>query len=251
MEAVIVIPARYASTRYPGKPLVPLRGASGNPRTLIERSVMAAREASRGAIPIFVATDDARIEAEARRIGVEVIMTSESCRNGTERVAEAIARAGLAPEIVVNLQGDLPTLDPDAIRAVLTPLADPGTDIATLVTAIHDASEASAPNFVKAAVVFGEGAATARALYFSRLPVPYGHGPLWHHIGIYAWRREALARFVTLPPSGLELREKLEQLRAMEAGMTIACARIATAPFGVDTPEDLARARSLLEEPTT
>jgi 3-deoxy-manno-octulosonate cytidylyltransferase (CMP-KDO synthetase) len=244
VNPIVLIPARMASSRLPGKPLADIAG-----RPMIAHVLDRAREAAVG--PVAVACAEGEIADAVRAAGGTAVMTDPDLPSGSDRCFAALATldpAG-AHDVVVNLQGDLPTLDPAAIRAVLTPLADPAVDIATLVTAIHDASEASAPNFVKAAVVFGEGAETARALYFSRLPVPFGHGPLWHHIGIYAWRRAALARFVTLPPSGLELREKLEQLRAMEAGMTIACARIDTAPFGVDTPEDLARARLLLEGP--
>ncbi|MCU0986764.1 MAG: 3-deoxy-manno-octulosonate cytidylyltransferase [Acetobacteraceae bacterium] len=242
MTPIVLIPARMASSRLPGKPLAMIAG-----RPMIVHVLERAREAGVG--PVAVACAEEEIAAAVRAAGGVAVMTDPDLPSGSDRCFAALQR--LDPEgrhdVVVNLQGDLPTLDPQAIRAVLGPLADPGVDIATLVTAIHDASEATAPNFVKAAVVFAEGQQTARALYFSRLPVPYGQGPLWHHIGIYAWRRAALARFVTLPPSGLEQREKLEQLRAMEAGMTIACAPIGSAPFGVDTPEDLVRARAIIE----
>jgi 3-deoxy-manno-octulosonate cytidylyltransferase (CMP-KDO synthetase) len=145
--------------------------------------------------------------------------------------------------VVVNLQGDLPSLPPAFLRAVLAPLADPDVDIATLVAPVGSAAEASAPSVVKAVCAFEPGRDVARALYFSRAAVPWGDGPLWHHVGIYAYRRAALARFVALPPSALERREKLEQLRALEAGMVMAVARVDHAPFGVDTPQDLARAR--------
>jgi len=147
----------------------------------------------------------------------------------------------------VNLQGDFPTLAPGLLRAVLEPLADPAVDIATLVCPIGTAAEAALASVVKAACAFGEGAArSARCLYFSRAAIPWGEGPLWHHIGVYAYRRAALARFVALPPSPLEQRERLEQLRALEAGMVISAARVAHGPFGVDTPADLERARALL-----
>ena len=149
--------------------------------------------------------------------------------------------------MVVNLQGDLPTMPAEMLRSVLLPLADPAVDIATLVARIETAEEAAAPSVVKAACAFDRGRAVAPALYFSRAQIPYGEGPLWHHIGIYAYRRAALARFVALPEAPLERREKLEQLRALEAGMRIACARVDHAPFGVDTPADLDRARKLLE----
>lgn len=242
MSPIVLIPARMASSRLPGKPLAPIAG-----RPMIVHVLERAREAGVG--PVAVACAEAEIAAAVRAAGGTAVLTDPDLPSGSDRCFAALET--LDPEgrhdVVVNLQGDLPTLEPEAIRAVLGPLEDPGVDIATLVTAINDPSEAMAPNFVKAAVVFAEGAGSARALYFSRLPVPYGPGPLWHHIGIYAWRRPALARFVRLPPSGLEQRERLEQLRAIEAGMTIACARIDTAPFGVDTPEDLARARAIIE----
>ncbi|QXM23413.1 3-deoxy-manno-octulosonate cytidylyltransferase [Elioraea tepida] len=242
MRPIVLIPARMASSRLPGKPLAPIAG-----RPMILHVLDRARAAGVG--PVAVACAEEEIAAAVRSAGGTAVLTDPDLPSGSDRCFAALCAldAEGRHDVVVNLQGDLPTLEPEAIRAVLRPLADPAVDIATLVTAIHDASEAMAPNFVKAAVVFGEGQDSARALYFSRLPVPYGPGPLWHHIGIYAWRRPALARFVALPPSGLEQREKLEQLRALEANMTIACTRITTAPFGVDTPEDLARARVLLE----
>jgi len=149
-------------------------------------------------------------------------------------------------DVVVNLQGDLPTIPALQLRAVLQPLSDPGIDIATLVAPILTAEEAAAPSVVKAACAFDRGRAVSPALYFSRAAIPAGDGPLWHHIGIYAYRRAALARFVALPESPLERREHLEQLRALEAGMRIACARVDHAPFGVDTPGDLERARTIL-----
>jgi 3-deoxy-manno-octulosonate cytidylyltransferase (CMP-KDO synthetase) len=145
--------------------------------------------------------------------------------------------------VVVNLQGDLPTIPAVMLRAVLTPLSDPAIDIATLVAPILTEAEKLAPSVVKAVCAFDGGRAVSPALYFSRAPIPWGDGPLWHHIGIYAYRRAALARFVALPASPLEKRESLEQLRALEAGMRIACARVEHAPFGVDTQADLDRAR--------
>ena len=151
-----------------------------------------------------------------------------------------------AHDIVVNLQGDFPTLEPNLLWSVLKPLADKAVDIGTLVCPIADETEANTPSFVKAACAFPEGAEVAPALYFSRNPIPWGEGPRWHHIGVYAYRRAALDRFVRLPESPLERREKLEQLRALEAGMRIGAARIEHGPFGVDTPEDLERARHLL-----
>jgi 3-deoxy-manno-octulosonate cytidylyltransferase (CMP-KDO synthetase) len=150
-------------------------------------------------------------------------------------------------DVVVNLQGDFPTLEAGQLRLVVTPLADAGIDIGTLVVPIHSDEEANTASFVKAAVAFQDGQTVAPALYFSRQPIPWGDGPRWHHVGIYAYRRAALDRFVSLPPSPLEQRESLEQLRALEAGMRIACARMDYGPFGVDTPADLERARLILK----
>ena len=147
---------------------------------------------------------------------------------------------------MVNLQGDQPAMPAQHLRAVITHLSDPAVDIATLVAEVTTAEEAASPSVVKAACAFDRGRAVSPALYFSRAPIPAGDGPLWHHIGVYAYRRAALARFVALPESPLERRESLEQLRALEAGMRIACARVDHASYGVDTPGDLERARVLL-----
>jgi 3-deoxy-manno-octulosonate cytidylyltransferase (CMP-KDO synthetase) len=148
--------------------------------------------------------------------------------------------------VVVNLQGDLPALDPQAIRAVVAALAATGTDIATLAAEIDEPADFDNPSVVKPVVAWDASGRRGRALYFTRARAPAGEGPLFHHIGIYAYKREALARFVNLPPSPLELREKLEQLRALEAGMTIAVARVDEVPLSVDTPADLERARAVL-----
>jgi 3-deoxy-manno-octulosonate cytidylyltransferase (CMP-KDO synthetase) len=173
------------------------------------------------------------------------VLTDPTLPRGSDRVHAALAE--LDPQgrydVVVNLQGDLPTIPPMYLRTVLTPLADPGFDIATLVAPIDSDEEAALTSVVKAACAFDGGRAVSPALYFSRVPVPWGEGPRWHHIGIYAFRRTALAQFVGLPEGPLERRESLEQLRALEAGMRIACARVEYAPFGVDTQEDLERAR--------
>lgn len=242
LNPIVLIPARMASSRLPGKPLAPIAGLP-----MVVHVLRRAEEAGVG--PVAVACAEPGIAEAVRAAGGTAVLTDPDLPSGSDRCFAALGT--LDPEgrhdVVVNLQGDLPTLDPAAVRTVLEPLADPACDIATLVTPIRDAGEAHAPNFVKAAVQFADDARIAPAPYFSRLPVPSGAGPLWHHIGIYAWRRAALARFVALPPSPLELRERLEQLRAIEAGMRIFCARIDSAPFGVDTPEDLARARAILE----
>jgi 3-deoxy-manno-octulosonate cytidylyltransferase (CMP-KDO synthetase) len=238
---IVVIPSRMASTRLPDKPLADIGG-----RPMILHVLDRAREADIG--PVAVACADEEIAAAVRAAGAVAVMTDPSLPSGSDRVHAALAV--LDPQgrhdVVVNLQGDLPTMPAVQLRAVITPLADPAIDIATLVAPIVSAEEAAAPSVVKAACAFDRGRAVSPALYFSRAAIPAGDGPRWHHIGVYAYRRGALARFVSLPESPLERREKLEQLRALEAGMRIACARVDHAPFGVDTPEDLERARRVL-----
>jgi len=242
LHPIVVIPARMASTRLPGKPLAPIGGVP-----MIVRVLRRALEAGIG--PVAVAAGEPEIVAAVRAAGGTAVLVADDLPSGTDRVQRALAT--LDPDgthdSVVNVQGDVPTLDPAALRAVLAPLADPGIDIGTLVAPIADAAELATDSFVKCACAFADGAATAPALYFSRAPIPWGPGPHWHHIGIYAFRRAALDRFVALPVGGLEAREKLEQLRALEAGMRIGVARIAHGPYGVDTPADLARARAELE----
>jgi 3-deoxy-manno-octulosonate cytidylyltransferase (CMP-KDO synthetase) len=232
VNPIVVIPSRLAASRLPGKPLADIHG-----RPMVVRVLERAREAAIG--PAAVACADQEIAAAVRRAGGTAVLTDPDLASGSDRVHAALAE--LDPDethdVVVNLQGDFPTIRPEALRAVLASLADPAIDIGTLVAPISDAAEAAAPSVVKAACAFAEGCDVAPALYFSRLPVPSGEGPRWHHIGIYAYRRAALA------PSPLERRESLEQLRALEAGMRIGCARVAVGPFGVDTPADLERAR--------
>ncbi|MGA3402587.1 MAG: 3-deoxy-manno-octulosonate cytidylyltransferase [Acetobacteraceae bacterium] len=241
MNPIIVIPARLASTRLPGKPLAEING-----KPMIVHMLERGREAGLG--PVAVACGDAAIADAIRAAGGRAVLTDPDLPSGSDRVHAALAE--LDPEgrhdVVVNLQGDFPTIAAAQLRLVVTPLADPGTDIGTLVVPIVSDEEANTASFVKAACAFAEGQAVAPALYFSRMPIPWGDGPRWHHVGIYAYRRAALARFVALPPSPLERRENLEQLRALEAGMRIGCARIEHGPFGVDTPDDLERARRLL-----
>lgn len=244
MNPIVVIPARMAASRLPGKPLADIGG-----RPMIAHVLDRAREAAVG--PAAVACGEAAIAAAVRDAGGVAVLTDPELPSGSDRAHAALAT--LDPEgrhdVVVNLQGDLPTIDPAALRALLTPLDDPAVDIATLVAPIHSADEAALTSVVKAACAFAPGSDTAPVLYFSRVAIPWGEGVLWHHIGVYAYRRAALARFVALPPSPLEQREKLEQLRALEAGMRIACARVAFGPFGVDTEADLERARRLLATP--
>jgi 3-deoxy-manno-octulosonate cytidylyltransferase (CMP-KDO synthetase) len=244
LNPIIVIPARMAASRLPGKPLADIAG-----RPMIAHVLDRAREAGIG--PAAVACGDAEIADAVRRAGGVAVLTDPELPSGSDRVYAALATldAEAWHDIVVNLQGDLPTIDPTALRALLAPLADPAVDIATLVAPIGSAEEAALPSVVKAACAFAPGRATAPVLYFSRVPIPWGEGALWHHIGVYAYRRAALKHFVALPPSPLEQREKLEQLRALEAGMRIACARVPFGPFGVDTEADLERARRLLAIP--
>ena len=238
----MVIPARMASTRLPGKPLACIAG-----RPMVVHVVARALEAGIG--PVAVACAEAEIADAVRDAGGIAVLTDPALPSGSDRVNAALATldpAG-AHDVVVNLQGDLPLIPPGYLRAVLAPLDDPATDIATLVAPILDADEAALPSVVKAACAFEPDRTVARALYFSRAAIPWGEGPLWHHVGVYAYRREALVRFVALPATPLERRESLEQLRALEAGMRIACARVDAAPFGVDTPADLERARAALD----
>ncbi len=231
-----------ASTRLPGKPLALIAG-----RAMVLHVLDRGLEADIG--PVAVACADAEIADAVRAAGGVAVMTDPTLPSGSDRVHAALAvldPQGLH-DVVVNLQGDLPTVPPVQLRAVITPLADPEFDIATLVAPITSAEEAATPSVVKAACAFDRGRAVSAVLYFSRAAIPAGEGPLWHHIGIYAYRRAALARFVALPESSLERRERLEQLRALEAGMRIACTRVDHASFGVDTPADLERARAILE----
>jgi 3-deoxy-manno-octulosonate cytidylyltransferase (CMP-KDO synthetase) len=238
---IVVIPARLAATRLPDKPMADIHGAP-----MIVHVWRRAMEAQCG--PVIVAAGEEIIADAIERAGGRAILTSPHHPSGTDRIFEALGKVdpGGTHDAIVNLQGDLPAIDPAQVRAVLAPLADPAVDIATLVAECREDYERREPSVVKCVTAFAPGQRVARALYFSRTPVPGGDGPLYHHVGIYAFRREALARFVSLPPSPLEKRERLEQLRALEAGMRIDVALIDTVPFGVDTPADLDRARSLL-----
>lgn len=240
LSALVLIPARMASTRLPGKPLADIGGAP--------MIVHVWRRAVQSGIgEVAVATDSEVIANAIAAAGGKAIMTRGDHASGSDRIFEAMEQ--LDPrghaEFIVNVQGDLPTIPPDDIRAVLSPLADPAVDIATLATRIGEPSEHTNPNVVK---VVGTPVAPdrLRALYFTRATAPYGDGPRFHHIGLYAYRRAALARFVALPPSPLEQRERLEQLRALEAGMRIDVALVTSVPLGVDTPEDLETARRIL-----
>jgi len=237
---LVLIPARMAATRLPGKPLMNIGGLP-----MIVHVLRQAEAAQIGRVA--VATDTQEIAEAVRAHGGEAIMTRPDHPSGSDRVFEAACT--LDPkgetEIVVNLQGDFPTISVENIRDVLPPLDDPAVDIATLASQIHTAEEDAAPSVVKA-VGSPLGGRRLRALYFTRATAPHGDGPRYHHIGLYAYRRAALERFVRLPPSPLELQEKLEQLRALEAGMRIDITIVDTVPRGVDTPADLETARRIL-----
>lgn len=238
---LIVIPARMAATRLPGKPLADIHGTP-----LIVHVWRRALEAQVG--PVVVAAGDAPIVDVITRAGGHAVLTDPDHPSGSDRVWEAVEMVDPAGDhdAVVNLQGDLPTLSPAAVRAAVAALADPWADIATLAAVITEEGERTDPNVVKAVVDFPAGATVGRALYFTRATAPWGEGPLLHHIGLYAFRRAALARFVQLPPATLERRERLEQLRALADGMGIAVALVDEVPLGVDTPADLERARARL-----
>jgi 3-deoxy-manno-octulosonate cytidylyltransferase (CMP-KDO synthetase) len=239
-RTLVLIPARMAASRLPGKPLLDIAGLPMIVHVL--RRAAAARIGR-----VAVATDTPEIAAAAQSHGFEAVMTRADHPSGSDRIYEALGKLdpGGEAEIVVNLQGDFPTILPDNIRSVLAPLADPAVDIATLAAEIHTEEESLNPNVVKM-VGASLGGRRMRALYFTRATAPWGDGPRYHHIGLYAYRRAALHRFVTLPPSALERQEKLEQLRAIEAGMRIDVTIVDTVPRGVDTPEDLVTTRRLL-----
>ena len=238
---LVLIPARMAASRLPGKPLLDIAGLP-----MIVHVLRSAEAAKIGRVA--VATDTPEIAAAVTSHGGEAVMTRADHPSGSDRIYEALG--ALDPrreaEIVVNLQGDFPTILPDNIKSVLGPLADPAVDIATLAAEIHTEEESTNPNVVKM-VGSPLGAGRMRALYFTRATAPWGDGPRYHHIGLYAYRRAALERFVALPPSVLEQQEKLEQLRAIEAGMRIDITIVDTVPRGVDTPADLETARRILK----
>ena len=237
---LVLIPARMAATRLPGKPLLEMAGLP-----MIVHVLRRAEAAGIGRVA--VATDTADIASAVTRHGGEAVMTRADHPSGSDRIFEAacLLDPSREAEIVVNLQGDFPTVSADNIRDVLIPLADPEVDIATLAAEIHTEEEATAPSVVKA-VGSPIGPRRLRALYFTRATAPHGDGPRYHHIGLYAYRRKALERFVSLPPSPLEQQEKLEQLRALEAGMRIDIGIVDSVPRGVDTPADLEATRQIL-----
>ncbi len=239
-RTLVLIPARLAATRLPRKPLAMIGDAP-----MIVHVMRRAEEAALG--PVAVAVDSAEIGEAVERAGGRAVMTDPDLPSGSDRIAAALH--SLDPEgrydIIVNMQGDFPTLSGASLRQVAGPLADPAVDIATLAFAITRDHEKTSPNVVK---LIGSPLSDQRlrALYFTRATAPSGEGPLYHHLGVYAYRRAALERFVALPPSPLEKREKLEQLRALEAGLRIDAVLIDEEPFGVDAPADLERARAIL-----
>lgn len=240
MNPLIAIPARLAATRLPDKPLADI---NGSPLILhVWRRAMAARVGR-----VIVACGDFQIAQVVRQAGGEAVMTDPALPSGSDRVAAAadIVDPGRAHDVVVNLQGDVPDPSKPELEAVLTPLADAAVDIATVVSPMGEEAR-NDPNSVKAVLALRAGARTGRALYFSRATVPSGEGPLYHHFGLYAFRRAALQRFVKLPQGVLEAREKLEQLRALEAGMRIDAALIDRVLYEINTPEDLERDRKRL-----
>lgn len=236
---VILIPARLEATRLPGKPLLPIAGIP-----MIVHVWRRAVEAGIG--PVFVATDSSDVAKAVDAVGGRAILTGDDHKSGTDRIYEALRKLGADVNFntIINLQGDLPTIEPRLIAACADALAH-GADIGTLAAEIREASAINDPNVVKA-IGSPMGGCSLRALYFTRAAAPFGSGPFYHHIGIYAYTPEALARFVALPPSTLEKRERLEQLRALEAGMSIHISIVDTIPLGVDTPAELEKAREML-----
>ena len=241
MKPIVLIPARMASTRLPGKPLADIAGTP-----MIVRVWRQAIAAEIG--PVVVAAAEREIAAAIEAVGGRAVLTPPELPSGSDRIFAALERVDRAGDhdVIVNLQGDLPDLDPGYIRKVIEPLSNPAVDIATLVVEIDNDADRADPNVVKPAVVWSSDGRSGRALYFSRATIPSGAGSVFHHLGIYAYRRAALTRFVALSPSPLEKREKLEQLRALEAGMHVAVVRVDSVPLSVDTADDLAKARAKL-----
>ena len=248
-KLIVTIPARLAATRLPNKPLADIHG-----RPMIvhvwERVVAAIGSIDQ----VIVAAGDAEIVDVMQSAGGRVVLTNPDLPSGSDRVFRAIQEIekqdGITLEHIINVQGDLPTLAPEIVKKTADLLQD-GSDMASLVAEIIDPREIDNPNVVKS-IVSWDAASTkqekvGRGLYFTRAAAPSGDGPYYHHIGIYGYQRDALEKFVNLPPSTLEKREKLEQLRALEDGMTIRLACVDTIPLGVDTQEDLERARKILQ----
>jgi 3-deoxy-manno-octulosonate cytidylyltransferase (CMP-KDO synthetase) len=241
MNPILIIPARMAASRLPGKPLADIGGVP-----MIVR--VWARAVAAGLGPVVVAAGEGEIVQAVEKAGGRAVLTDPNLPSGSDRIWAALMAADPqgAHDVVVNLQGDLPALDPDQLQTVAACLKRSGADIATLAAPIDNEADEVNPAVVKAIVAWDAGERFGRALYFTRATAPTGEGVLYHHVGLYAYKRQALEDFVALPPSALEVREKLEQLRALEAGMSIAVARVDEAPLSVDTPADLERARKIL-----
>lgn len=239
MKPIILIPARMASTRLPGKPLADIGGVP-----MVVRVWQQAAAAKAG--PVVVAAAEKEIVAAVEAAGGRSVLTAPALSSGSDRVWAALNAVdrGFEHDVVINVQGDLPIFDPAAIRAALDAMITTGADIGTVAAESDDDEDATNPNVTKVVASWDVGGTRGRAHYFSRAPIPSGKGPVFVHAGIYAFRREALQRFVGLQPSPLEQREKLEQLRAVEAGMAIAVGRIEELPLSVDTPADLEKARA-------
>ncbi|MCW9036135.1 MAG: 3-deoxy-manno-octulosonate cytidylyltransferase [Rhodospirillales bacterium] len=239
---VVIIPARMASTRLPKKPLADIHG-----EPMIVHVWRRAQESEIG--EVVVACSEGEVFEAVEKAGGKAVMTDPNHPSGSDRIHEALIN--IDPngkfDAIINIQGDLPTIEPDVIRQVFAPLENDSVDLATLVCEITHEEEKTNPNVVKAVVPLAPGQTIGRALYFTRATAPTGDGPLYHHIGLYAFRRAALERFVKLPPGVLEQRERLEQLRALEDGMRIDAALVKTIPLGVDAPDDLEKARNLLK----
>lgn len=241
MNPLIVIPSRLRAARLPDKPLAEIHG---EPMIVhVWRRAVAA-----GVAPVVVACGDAAIAEAITARGGSAVMTDPELPSGSDRVyaAAEMVDPDRDFDVIINLQGDLPTLDPAVLRSVLTPLQEPAVDIATLAAEIVEDHEILDPGVIKIAMAPTGIGRVARALYFSRCPVPHGEGPHYHHIGVYAFRRAALRRFVALPQAAIEVSEHLEQLRALADGMRIDVAVVQTVLAGVDTPADLARARAMI-----
>lgn len=239
-ESIVLVPARMSASRLPGKPLADIGGIP-----MIVHVLRRAEAAGLG--PVVVATDSPDILAAVEQAGGRAVMTRGDHPTGSDRIQEAaeLVDPDRRYQRIVNVQGDLPTIEPGIVRAAADLLDDPAVDIGTLAAVISRQEEITNPNVVK---VVGTPLSQThlRALYFTRATAPTGEGPLYHHIGLYAYRRAALERFVALPPAPLEKRERLEQLRALENGMRIDVAVVDAVPLGVDTPADLERARALI-----
>jgi len=244
-KVLIIIPARLASTRLPGKPLADIFG-----KTMIERVYLQAVKADMG--QVYVACDGAEIAEVINKSGGKAIITDPALPSGTDRIYAALKQVDVRGEfdIVVNLQGDLPAIDPEVIKAAVNALINSNSDIATVASVIKNKSEITNPNVVKIAIGFNadENNKKGQALYFSRSAIPYGSSEYYHHIGIYAYKKSALMKFVSLKPSGLEKIESLEQLRALENNMKITVQIVNSHPLSVDTKEDLEAIKKFIDE---